>query len=81
MLIATEIGSRRRRRGGVRCWSGQTWTLGSEDNVYVVAKVEVAQSSINVWNLPVDTQCRLYGHVRVVVAVAFLDLGDGMFLI
>jgi len=55
--------------------------LGSEDNVYVVVKVEVAESSINVWNLAVDTQCRLYGHAGVVVAVALLDLGDGVFLI
>jgi hypothetical protein len=55
--------------------------LGSEDNVYVVVKVEVSQRRSKVWDLPFDTQCRLYGHVLVVVAVALLDLGDGVFLI
>lgn len=55
--------------------------LGSEDNVYVVVEVEVGQRCTIVWNLPVDTQCRLHGHVGVVVAVAFLNLGDSVFLI
>lgn len=80
MLIAIELGSRRRGGGEVRCWSGQMRTLGSEDNVYVVVKVQVGQPCTNVWNLPVDTQCRLYGHVAVVVAVAVLNLGDNVFL-
>ena len=44
-------------------------------------KVEVSQLGTNVWNLPVDTQCRLYGHVAVVRAVAVLYVGDGVFLV
>ena len=54
--------------------------LGSEDDVNVVVKVEVSQLCTNVWDLPVDTQCRLYGHVAIVLAVAVLNVGDGVFL-